>query len=50
MEKREIKCEKSVKGEKNIKPKLLAVSKPKGGYAAGCPSRDSYQCNTCFRQ
>ena len=31
------------------KPKVLAKNTAKGGYAAGCPSRDSYMCKTCFR-
>jgi len=29
--------------------KVLAKNAPEGGYAAGCPARDSYQCKTCFR-
>jgi len=32
------------------KPKVLAKSAPAKGYAAGCPSRDSYMCTSCFRK
>lgn len=32
------------------KPKVLASNAPTGGYAAGCPSRDSYMCTSCFRK
>jgi hypothetical protein len=32
------------------KPKMIAKNAPAGGYAAGCPSNNSYQCKTCFRQ
>lgn len=35
---------------KYSKPEVLAKNAPEGGYAAGCPSNNSYQCQTCFRQ
>ena len=41
---------KGVNGMKYAKPKLLAKNAPAGGYAAGCPAKNSYQCKTCFRQ
>jgi len=38
------------KDKKLIKPEPIAVNAPSGGYAAGCPSKNSYQCTTCFRK
>ena len=35
---------------KYSKPEVLAKNAPQGGYAAGCPSDNSYMCQTCFRQ
>lgn len=35
---------------KYSKPEVLAKNLPGGGYSAGCPSRDSYMCKSCFRQ
>lgn len=32
------------------KPTMVAKNAPSGGYAAGCPTNNSYQCKTCFRQ
>lgn len=32
------------------KPKVLSKSSPQLGYAAGCPTDNSYMCKTCFRQ
>ncbi len=36
--------------KKYSKPKVIAENTEQGGYAAGCPSRDSYQCTSCFRK
>jgi len=44
------KLEMEVKPMKYSKPKVIAKNAPEGGYAAGCPAPNSYQCKTCFRQ
>lgn len=40
----------AAKAQEKVKPTVLAVNKPRGGFAAGCPARDSYMCSSCFRK
>lgn len=45
-----MKLEKKVVDVKKLeKPEPVAVNAKSGGYAAGCPSQNSYECNNCYR-